>query len=388
MKNPLPGFCAFPSVVGLVGLLVLAAPAADSAPAPDAPAPVHLPAQEVGPYLVGLDFLTPRVEVGQPLQLRLHYKLARPVLESRFQITWDLSHDLMVTVVYPGNREIRLRSVKDALLPVSSIFQVDIGETQWLEKSLLYVPEAFTGLIFEETGVYTVRIRVRCGLQGRQLSVIEFPPVRVQVTPPGPGATKAIEFLTHLPVEQSRAIVADLQAGRASDANAPVIDQLLRAAPSSPLAPYALYALARHALQAKELQKARQWAVVLYQQFPDHLLADQAVFVVYQVESELGNTERARDTLLYLYLAFPDTDLLRSHDPMYEEVVLPALHPAANEGWMLFEPAKAPTQEEWIALTSAQAVPSGEVPSPRAAGPPPQEQPNVLLEEALSSPYR
>lgn len=329
--------------------------------------PIRFPGQRVGPFLVGLDFLTPTVEVGQPLQFRLHYTLVEPAMESKFQVTWDFAHDLVLLITYPGVGEIRIRGANSSVVPVSSVFNIGVGETQWLEKSVVYVDEAFSGRVFEVPGVYPIQLHVRCGVQSKEPKILTFPIGRVNVTKPGPDSQRAIDFLERMTVEESRALLAALQAGRATPSTEAHMKGLIQAAPRSPLVPHALLALATKAFQEKNYPETVGSGLDLIRRFPGHLLGDEALYISAQAFLQMEKPEEARAAAIYLFLSYPETDVLRPTDDLYKNYVLPALFPAANTAWMLYDPAVAPTQAEWdLIILGRQA----EIASPYHKKPP------------------
>ncbi len=343
---------------------------------------IVFPPVQAGPYEIQFTVENPVLEVGEPLQFRMSYALSRLTSDNRFQVTWDLSHDVRVYIQYPNHPPVRVRNPLEMMLPPASLFEMDLGETQWLDGFALYIPESFSGLIFEQPGTYSVLIQVRAGGQAKEPELISAPPFDVRVTPPSPAGQKALDFLNAFEdVEQERALIRDLQASRPTPETEPLMRALLKAAPDSPLAPLALYALASEARLAERYDDVYRLAGELYRRFPNHPLADDALFFIAESYMEQGQDEKARETAVALLLQYPDTDRVRRRNRLYRDYIQPALRVADPGAWMLYPPGAAPTTSEWFAITGTPTISMSQplTPPPTEAPPAPEGPPNVLL---------
>ncbi len=348
--------------------------------------------RSLGGYEFQFELVTPRVEVGEPVWLRLHVTNQDAItLTNKVFLAWDLSSDLIVFVHYPGAQPIRLYGASERNIAPLSAVPLKYKESRALDYSLLYLPESTSGLLFERPGTYALSVGVRVKV-GDQRMNLEYPQILLEVTPPSGNSAPALHFLNGLAAKDldlTRAMIRDLEAQVATERTRPSMDRLVEIAPASALAPHALFATARQDFFAKRFAEAREALRRLQREYPEHPLADDALLLAAYSATLEGDSAQALDAALLLFLKYPDSNRHLREGPLFEEVLEPALRPAAPATWTFFDSEFAPTQKELLAWLdedkSRMAEERREARPPRRPWWSEGDRPALQLREALSA---
>lgn len=319
---------------------------------------LEYPAQKVGPFQVTFSWLTPRVQVSEPVWFRLSYLNTSTTQKHRFQISWSFHGDLRAYVRYPRHAPIRVLGAFDETIPFSATFEVEPGETHSLEDFILYIPEAMTGLATENPGELRVAFQIRCTAASFEEKILEYPDLPVTILAPVEETQKVLTHLDSLPdLESGRRLIQYLQGLTATDAIAPMMIELAESAPHSALAPLALYCLGAYSSTKGRLEDQVRYYRELQQRFPHHPLADDALWLVARGLRNLGDADQAQAVVIRLARLYPESNRLRLVDEFYNAIAVPLLRPAHPGVWMLFDPRVAPTTAEWDELMKERSKP-------------------------------
>jgi hypothetical protein len=318
---------------------------------PEDAAYLEYPARKIGPFLVTFSWLTPRVQVSEPVWFRLSYQNTSTSQKHRFQISWSFQGDIRAYLRYPRHAPIRVLGAFAETVPFSSTFEVEPGEKHSLEDFLLYVPEALTGLATENPGELRADFHIRCTAVSFEEKILEYVNLPITVVPPAEETHKVLDFLDSLPdLESGRRLIQNLQGLRVTDEVQPLMIRLAEAAPHSALAPLALYSLGGFAgskgLSADQVRYFRE----VQKRFPYHPFADDALWLAARGLRNLDDLDGSRTEVIRLARLYPESNRLRLVDEFYNAMGLPILRPAHPGIWMLFDSASAPTLAEWEEL--------------------------------------
>lgn len=361
----LEGLCmpySFPRYTGLslfASVVLVLGTAFAQNPVPDPSGSLRYPPKKVGPFLVTFSWLTPRVQIAEPLWFRLSYQNTSSSQKHRFQISWSFHGDIRAYLRYPRHEPVRVLGAYQETVPFSSTFEVEPGETHSLEDFILYIPEALTGLATESPGELTAFFQVRCTAVSSEDKTLEYLNLPITVLPPTAETQRVLDYLDSLPdLESARLLIQSLQGLTASDQITPWMTNLVEAAPHSALAPLALYSLgALSNTRGRAADQVRYFQEV-QRRYPGHFLADDALWLAARGLRNLGNVEEARAEVIRLTRLYPESNRLRLVDEFYNATALPTLRPAHPGMWMLFDSWVAPTTSEWEELLNQGTKPT------------------------------
>jgi len=291
-------------------------------------------------------------------------------VNNRLELTWDLSHDLTVMVAVSGRSPVRVRNPQEPVLPPRTTLVFDPGETQWLDAHVSYIPESFSGLLFEVPGTYQSGVAGEVDASFGRCASDPLPIGTLRSSRPVRRRSGPSTFSMLFPMWTRSAPPPGH-----SDSNADPRDasaDVETAGGGSGFSPGSIRVVCPggRGAPASSICRRDSPGPADRRPIPDHLLADDALLMIAFALEKLGRMEEAEAAVRRAFLHYPESDRIRRRYSVYSSVLEPTLKPADPSSWMLFDPGRAPGIAEWNALIGFVRLDEAPQPAASTEGPP------------------